>query len=63
MSNKLFIRQDELARLLGVSNTTIWRWRKSNHLPKPIALSNRVIGWRTVDIDAWLESQMPSDLM
>lgn len=60
MNNKLFIRQNELAQLLGVSNTTIWRWRKADHLPKPIALSHRIIGWRSVDIDIWLESHLPN---
>jgi len=35
------IRQAELAKILGVSSVTLWRWRQNNKFPAPIKLG----GW------------------
>lgn len=53
---KKIIRANELAQLLGISNTTLWRWRRSNAVPQPIYLGPRMIGWRVEDINSWLEN-------
>tara|TARA_R110001583_G_scaffold19264_1_gene75573 strand:+ start:1437 stop:1619 length:183 start_codon:yes stop_codon:yes gene_type:complete len=53
----IIIRPAELAELLGVSQTTVWRWRKQKILQEPIKLGSRLVGWRKEDIDEWLARQ------
>ncbi|WP_425475911.1 helix-turn-helix transcriptional regulator [Mesorhizobium yinganensis] len=49
------LRTAELAKLLRVDPTTIWRWwAKDNVLPKPIQLGPNVHGWQETTIEKWL---------
>lgn len=52
-----FLRQKEVARILGISTTTLWRYRKAGTIPQPINLSDQVIGWRASTIESWLETK------
>ncbi len=54
---KLFIRANELSGALGISPSTIYRWRKAGLLPEPLSLGPRVIGWKLKDINNWLENK------
>ena len=51
---KIFYRGSELSEALGISQTTLWRWRKNGDFPEPIQLGPRVIAWRVKDINEWL---------
>ena len=52
------IRQAELAKILGVSSVTLWRWRQNNKFPAPIKLGGgRMIGWRMSSILHWIDEQ------
>ena len=54
------VRPEEASVLLGVSNSTLWRWARGDgppSFPKPLKLSRRVTVWRLAELDAWLESQ------
>lgn len=53
----LFIRANDLSEALGISLSTLWRWRKAGVVPEPIALGPRIVGWRTSDIQNWLNAQ------
>ncbi|SHF38279.1 transcriptional regulator, AlpA family [Marinomonas polaris DSM 16579] len=53
---KLFIRANELSGALGISPSTIYRWRKAGLLPEPLSLGPRVVGWRASDIHNWLNN-------
>ncbi|PMM19949.1 hypothetical protein BCT62_00375 [Vibrio splendidus] len=53
----LFIRANELSEALGISLSTLWRWRKAGVVPEPISLGPRIVGWRTSDIQNWLNNQ------
>ena len=53
---KLFIRANELSGALGISSSTIYRWRKAGLLPEPLSLGPRVIGWKIKDIENWLNN-------
>ncbi|RMD99403.1 MAG: AlpA family phage regulatory protein [Bacteroidetes bacterium] len=44
------LRPAQLAELLGVSRSTIWRWVSEGRLPKPLKLSRRVTVWRQDDV-------------
>lgn len=44
----------ELARRLGVSPRSIWRWTSAGKLPQPLRLSKRTVRWRWADVEAFL---------
>jgi len=52
------IRKHELAKKLGVSESTIYRWTQNGILPKPvISPSGRRQGWFSEMIEQWIEKQ------
>lgn len=48
-----YLRAGGLARLLGVSRNTIWRWTREGRLPPSIKLAGHVTVWSRADIDAF----------
>ncbi len=48
----------ELARELGVSPRSIWQWRDSGRLPKPVRLG-KLVRWIADDIERWLADGAP----
>lgn len=51
------LRPIQLAKLLNVSVTTVWRLEKAGKLPQKYKISDRIVGWRQDDIEEWLESE------
>ena len=49
-----YIRAQELATMLAVHRTTLWRWVHDGHLPRPVQLGPNTIAWDSREIDAWL---------
>ncbi len=49
------IRVGKLAKLLGVSRTTLWRLEKEGKLPPRYDISEGVSGWLRSDVEAWLK--------
>jgi len=56
VSKLRIVRAAELAKLLGISSTSLWRWRQNGAFPQPIALGPRMVGWKIIDIEAWLDA-------
>lgn len=56
MGSKILRRLD-VQRLTGLSKATIWRLVKAETFPRPIKLSERAVGWKADEIDAWIESR------
>jgi predicted DNA-binding transcriptional regulator AlpA len=50
------LRIKDLALLLSVSTTTIWRWSQSGMLPPSISINNMVF-WKETTIKDWIEQQ------
>lgn len=48
------IRPKNLAKLLSMSESTIWRKVKNRTLPSPIKLSARVSAFDATEINIWL---------
>lgn len=48
------LRRREVARITGLSLTTIWRLSRSGNFPKALKLSAGCVGWRQADVDRWL---------
>lgn len=49
-------RCSDLSEILGVSESTIWRWNRTGRLPKGRSLSPGVTVWPADVIDAWLNA-------
>jgi len=45
-----YMRVSQLAQLLQVSKSTIWRWAANGSIPQPIKLSKRVAVWPTQEV-------------
>jgi len=56
-------RKKELCKLLGISSATLYRRIKEGAFPKPIKVSENIVGWLAADLEAWfdnlVESQRP----
>lgn len=55
--NHKFIRAPELSRMLAVHRTTLWRWVRDGHLPRPVQLGPNTVAWDSVEIDTWLAAR------
>lgn len=51
------ININELVNILGVSKTTLWRWRKEGDFPEPIILGKNIIVWKESQIEEWLNNK------
>ncbi len=51
------LREQELARMLGIHVQTIRRWRRAGTGPKCIRLGPKLWGYVMEDLVAWQESQ------
>lgn len=52
-----YIRAKELLKILGVCNSTLWRWVQLGKFPKGRKLGPSTTAWLGSDIDEWLENQ------
>ena len=52
-----FISANELAELLNVNRSTIWRWRNANALPAAYRISPKVVRWHLGEIKKWMASR------
>ncbi|MEX2633681.1 MAG: AlpA family phage regulatory protein [Balneolales bacterium] len=57
VSKRKIIRPAELAEMLSVSITTLWRMEKEGRLPKRFKISNKAVGWLESVLDEWLETK------
>ncbi|MGR6034141.1 MAG: helix-turn-helix transcriptional regulator [Candidatus Nitrosoglobus sp.] len=53
---QLLVSSTQLAKRLGISSTTLWRWKRDGILPTPIRIAQRPM-WRVADIEAWLTAR------
>lgn len=60
MTDFRIIRPGELAEMLGVSVQTIWRMEKRGELPERVNISKRAIGWKSDEIDEFVNSNKES---
>lgn len=49
------LKQSDLAKLLSVSESTLFRMRKEPTFPKPKQIHKRCVGWLVDDINKWLK--------
>jgi prophage regulatory protein len=54
------IRINSLMNILGVSRSTIHRWKQNKVLPPQVNLGTHIVGWDSRDIERWIESNKNS---
>jgi len=54
MSETVILRPREVARRLGVSMATLYRWSAAGHLPRPLKVGPGASGWRESEIIDYL---------
>lgn len=57
MKTNRIIRKPELFKMIGVSDTTIWRWEKTGLFPQRVALGPNSAGWLESEIETWFEKK------
>ena len=55
LESKPLLRGRDILVLLGISKATLHRWRGAGRFPKPIRLGPRMLAWRRVDLEAWID--------
>ena len=52
-----YLREKDVLRLLPIRRSTLRRWEARGQFPRRRELGPRCVGWRSDEIDAWLESR------
>ncbi len=55
MAKIKLIRPAELAEMISVSRSTLWRMEQKGELPPRRQISKRCVGWFESDIIQWLQ--------
>lgn len=57
MSYSNYISKKQVARILGVSTSSVIRWVKTNNLPKPFKFGSNTLKWDITEIEKWIEER------
>jgi prophage regulatory protein len=49
----LYLRMTAVMRMTGLGRSTIYRLIAERKFPRQVQLSQRAVGWRPADLDAW----------
>ncbi|MCY9873217.1 helix-turn-helix transcriptional regulator [Vibrio barjaei] len=52
-----FFRMADIAKMLGVSVSTLKFWRRKGNFPTPLKVSSRVALYRISEVNEWIEQQ------
>lgn len=62
MTSEILLTKEQVCERMpgGISTRTLDRWRndKGKGFPKPVHLSDRVLGWDPEAVDNWLREQI-----
>lgn len=50
------LRVEQVAELLGCSTRHVRNLHREGRMPPRIAISERLVGWRESDLEAWLQA-------
>ena len=59
-SSSVFLSESEATDYLGISKKTLHRWRFDHRGLAYAKLNNKLIRYRLVDLDEWMEQQLVS---
>ena len=55
---RLALTAEQVAQVMGISRSHVWRLHSSGHLPCPVRLG-RAVRWDRKTLEAWLEAGGP----
>ncbi len=59
MAHQIILRPAQVAKMLGISLPTLWRWdRDDNTFPPKIRLGPNMVGYLAADIETWLAARI-----
>lgn len=50
-------RRPQVELRTGLSRSAIYAAMAKGEFPKPVRLTAKAVGWRSTDVDAWIESR------
>ena len=50
------LTSSEVAERLNISMRTLWRMVKARRIPQPIRYTHKLVRWKKIDIDRYIES-------
>lgn len=54
------LRVRDVAKKMGISKATLYRWIDAGEFPKPLRLGPRSVGWWSDDVKEWLRTRPES---
>ncbi len=57
LTSKRILRRPEVLARVGLSQATLYRLISRGVFPRPVRLSERTTGWRTDEVEGWLNSR------
>lgn len=58
--NTRILRRPDVEDRTGLSRSTLYAMMARDEFPQPLQLGRRAVGWREQDVEAWLQSRLPS---
>jgi len=56
------LRTKDVCSVLGISATTLWRWRQRGEFPQPGSVpGSSICGWRAAQVEAWVNQKFGSE--
>ena len=52
-----YLTKKAVARLLGISTSSVSRWVKTNNLPEPFLMGPNRVVWDKDEIDEWIDER------
>jgi prophage regulatory protein len=50
-------RKERVLSVIGIKNTALYALLKKEEFPRPIKLGARAVGWKSTDVEAWVEAR------
>ena len=57
--DQLLWSMEEVSRVTGLGEATLYRYKSAGKLPRPITLTRGAVRWRSADIRLWIEWGRP----
>lgn len=54
------LTMSDVCGLLRISKPTLWRLRRAGNFPEPTIVTERILGWRRSEVDAWIAARAQS---
>lgn len=51
------LKEREVCEMVGISNSTLWRWVEAGLFPAQIRIGPRAVRWRLSEVLAWIASR------